>query len=99
MRNTVLRAAVLSSGPQITEAEIRQAVFTAPAQNSDGILNRTLGNGFTLQQALTEVAQHYLRKALEQAHGNKSEAAKLVGLPSYQTLTNWLKKYGLDSGT
>jgi DNA-binding NtrC family response regulator len=99
MRNTVLRAAVLSSGPQITEAEIRQAIFTAPTQNSDGILNRTLGNGFTLQQALTEVAQHYLRKALEQAHGNKSEAAKLVGLPSYQTLTNWLKKYGLDSGT
>jgi DNA-binding NtrC family response regulator len=99
MRNTLLRAAVLSSGPQITEAEIRQAIFTAPTQNSDGILNRPLGNGFTLQQALTEVAQHYLRKALEQANGNKSDAAKLVGLPSYQTLTNWLKKYGLDSGT
>src|SRR5262245_4921038 len=99
MRNTLLRAAVLSSGPQITEAEIRQAIFTAPTQNSDGILNRPLANGFTLQQALTEVAQHYLRKALEQAHGNKSEAAKLVGLPSYQTLTNWLKRYGLDSGT
>jgi DNA-binding NtrC family response regulator len=99
MRNTLLRAAVLSSAPQITEAEIRQAVFTAPAQNKDGILNRPLGNGFTLQQALTEVAQHYLRKALEKAHGNKSEAAKLVGLPSYQTLTNWLKKYDIESGT
>jgi transcriptional regulator with PAS, ATPase and Fis domain len=99
MKNTLLRAAVLSSAPQITEAEIRQAVFTAPTQYKDGILNRPLGNGFTLQQALTEVAQHYLRKALEQAHGNKSEAAKLVGLPSYQTLTNWLKKYDLDSGT
>ncbi len=99
MRNTLLRAAVLSSGSQITEAEIRQAIFTAPSQNKDGILNRPLGNGFTLQQALTEVTQHYLRKALEQAHGNKSEAAKLVGLPSYQTLTNWLKKYGVENGT
>jgi len=98
MRNTLLRAAVLSSGPQITEAEIRQAIFTAPSQNKDGILNRPLGNGFTLQQALTEVTQHYLRKALEQAHGNKSEAAKLVGLPSYQTLTNWLKKYDIEIG-
>lgn len=98
MKNTLLRAAVLSSGPRITEAEIRQAIFTTPTKNKDGILNRPLGNGFTLQQALTEVAQHYLRKALEQAHGNKSEAAKLVGLPSYQTLTNWLKKYDIEIG-
>jgi DNA-binding NtrC family response regulator len=98
MKNTLLRAAVLSSGPQITEAEIRQAIFTAPSQNKDGILNRPLGDGFTLQQAINEVAQHYLRKALEQAHGNKSEAAELVGLPSYQTFTNWLKKYGIENG-
>ncbi len=99
MKNTLLRAAVLSSGPQITEAEIRQAIFTAPTQNKDRILNRPLGNGFNLQQMLTEVAQHYLRRALEQAHDNKSEAAKLVGLPSYQTLTNWLKKYDVETGT
>lgn len=99
MKNTLLRAAVLSSGLQITEAEIRQAIFTAPAQNEDTILNRPVGNGFSLPQTLNEVAQHYLGRALEQAHGNKSEAANLVGLPSYQTLTNWLKKYGLDRGT
>ncbi|MCI0388102.1 MAG: sigma-54 dependent transcriptional regulator [Acidobacteria bacterium] len=99
MRNTLLRAAVLSSGPQISEAEIRQAIFTAPNQNKDGILNRPLGDGFTLQQTLAEVAQHYLSRALEQAHGNKSEAAKLVGLLSYQTLTNWLKKHGIENGT
>jgi DNA-binding NtrC family response regulator len=98
MRNTLLRAAVLSSSPRISEAEIRQAIFTAPSQNKDGILNRPLGGGFTLQQAINEVAQHYLRRALEQAHGNKSEAAKLVGLPSYQTLTNWLKRHNIESG-
>jgi transcriptional regulator with PAS, ATPase and Fis domain len=98
MKNTLLRAAVLSSGPQITEAEIRQAIFTAPTQNTDRILNRPLGNGFNLQQALAEVTQHYLRRALDQAHGNKSEAAKLVGLPSYQTLTNWLKRYDIEIG-
>jgi transcriptional regulator with PAS, ATPase and Fis domain len=98
MKNTLLRAAVLSSDPQITEAEIRQAIFIAPMQNKDRILNRPLSNGFSLQQMFTEIAQHYLRRALEQAHGNKSEAAKLVGLPSYQTLTNWLKKYDIDSG-
>jgi DNA-binding NtrC family response regulator len=54
MKNTLLRAAVLSSGPQITEAEIRQAIFIAPTQNKNGSLNRPLGNGFNLQQALTD---------------------------------------------
>ena len=27
----------------------------------------------------------------------KSEAAKLVGLPSYQTLTNWLDRYKVST--
>lgn len=26
-------------------------------------------------------------------HGNKTQAAALVGLASYQTLTNWLARY------
>jgi len=30
---------------------------------------------------------------MEQSRGNKTEAAKLLGLGSYQTLTNWLLKY------
>jgi len=33
---------------------------------------------------------------MEEAQGNKSKAAELVGLSSYQTLTNWLEKYGLS---
>jgi hypothetical protein len=41
---------------------------------------------------LASVARHYLRRALDEAHGNKTEAAKLVGLPSYQTLSNWLQR-------
>ena len=42
---------------------------------------------------LTEVARHYLGRAMDEAHRNKTKAAELLGLPSYQTLTNWLGKY------
>jgi DNA-binding protein Fis len=42
-----------------------------------------------------EVASHYLKRALEGSHGNKAQATKLVGLPNYQTFSNWLKKYGM----
>ena len=30
---------------------------------------------------------------LTEAGGNKTRAAELIGLPSYQTLTNWMKGY------
>ena len=35
--------------------------------------------------------------ALDEAHGNKTKAAALVGLPSYQTFTNWTKRYGVGA--
>ena len=38
-------------------------------------------------------------RALDEAHGNKSQAAALVGLPSYQTFTNWMNRYGVAPGT
>ena len=45
---------------------------------------------------MASVARHYLSRALEETGGNKSRAARLVGLPSYQTFTNWIKKYGVN---
>jgi DNA-binding protein Fis len=33
---------------------------------------------------------------MDEAAGNKTKAAELVGLPSYQTLTNWLTRYEVD---
>ena len=37
----------------------------------------------------------HIIRVLESVGGNKTRAAKLVGLPNYQTLTNWLEKYGV----
>ena len=60
------------------------------------ILDRPLGKGLRLQDLLADVARHYLVRALEETRGNKTRAARLVGLASYQTFTNWSKKYGVD---
>lgn len=98
LQNTLLRAAVLSSGDGIKEVDVRSAIFPAIAQDRDNVLTRPLGNGFDLQDLLAQVARHYLERALAEAKDNKTEAAKLVGLPSYQTLTNWLKRYGVNEG-
>ena len=42
---------------------------------------------------MAELARHYLQRALAEAAGNKTRAAELVGLPSYQTFTNWMNRY------
>jgi DNA-binding protein Fis len=68
------------------------AVTTRPE-----VLGRPLGAGFNLSELLKEVARHYLGRAMDEAHGNKTKAAELVGLPSYQTLSNWLVKYEVQS--
>ena len=96
--NTLLRAVIWSSGDAIDEEDIREALLPAPNQMQSGteILERPLKKGFNLPEIMKEVAVHYLQRGLEATHGNKTKTAELLGLPSYQTLTNWLKKYGLE---
>jgi len=98
LANTLTRAAVWSSGPTITEQDIAEALLELPklADRVDGILNRPIESGVDLPVLLEEVAKHYLHRALEATAGNKSRAANLLGLSSYQTLTNWMQKYGVN---
>jgi transcriptional regulator with PAS, ATPase and Fis domain len=97
--NTLRRAAIWSDGATITVEDVREALLPQPETLSQKVLCRPLGAGFSLPNLLTEVARHYLGRAMDESAGNKTKAAELVGLPSYQTLTNWLNRYGLQSGT
>ena len=51
-----------------------------------------------IQNEVSELVQRRINTALELSNGNKSKAAKLLGLPSYQTLTNWMIKHGVEYG-
>jgi DNA-binding NtrC family response regulator len=92
LANTLLRAVIWSRNTLISPTDIQQALLPTQTQSSEGILNRPLGKDLSLKEVLSEVARHYLVRA----NGNKVEASKLVGLPSYQTLTNWLDRYGIN---
>ncbi|MDD9981539.1 MAG: sigma-54 dependent transcriptional regulator [Gammaproteobacteria bacterium] len=94
--NTLRRAAIWSDGTTIETEDVREALLPVPRDDGDRVLDRALGNGFSLPDLLANVARHYLARAMEEAAGNKSRAAELVGLASYQTLTNWLSKYGVS---
>ena len=94
--NTLRRAAIWSDGPSISSEDVREALLPAVVPERQDMLRRPLGGGFNLPDLLREVARNYLRRAMDEAHGSKTKAAELVGLPSYQTLTNWLDRYGVD---
>jgi transcriptional regulator with GAF, ATPase, and Fis domain len=98
LQNTLQRAAVWSDGDVIEADDMRESLL--PLESRSGrngeILDRPLGQGFDLKNLIGTVAQHYLHRAMEAAHGNKTRAAELIGLPNYQTLSNWLTKYGLQ---
>lgn len=96
LMNTLQRAAIWSAGPSISAEDMREALLPPPRSSEVSLLDKPLGDGFDLQEVLELVARHYLQRALDEAGGNKTRAAQLVGLPSYQTLTNWLKKYNIE---
>ena len=91
--NTLHRATLWTPGPTIQGEDVREALLPAIDRKASGILDRPLGDGLNLLDLLASVARHYLVRALDEAQGNKTQAARLVGLASYQTFTNWLGKY------
>jgi DNA-binding NtrC family response regulator len=95
--NTLQRAAIWSDGPSISTEDAREAILPTMRSARSSILDRPLGDGLDLRAILNEVAKHYLDRAIAEAHGNKTKAAELIGMPSYQTLTNWLKRHGVQA--
>lgn len=98
LKNTLTRAAVWSFDEELGEEDIQEALFPIPpdSKGNDLILNQRLKNGINLPEILRKVKIHYLERGLEKTHGNKTKTAEILGLPNYQTLTNWLKKYDLE---
>jgi DNA-binding NtrC family response regulator len=48
-----------------------------------------------LKEEIAALARKRIRAALILCDGSKIKAAELLGAPSYQTLSNWIKQYGV----
>ena len=71
--------------------------FHIQTENGDGILHRSIDDGIDLDEIQNEVERHYLKRAMELAANNKTQAARLLGFKNYQTLDNRLKTHGLKT--
>lgn len=99
LHNTLYRAAVWSDEEIISAEAMQDAILDLglASEQHEAVLNRPIEEGVDLQGLLNEVARHYLSRALSAAHGNKAKATRILGLPNYQTLTNWIKRYGVSN--
>ena len=96
LQNTLTRAAIWSAGQTIDVKDISEAMLPVINPMNDKLLDRPLNEGVKLPNLIEKLAQHYLKRAMTEANGNKTKAAELLGLSNYQTFTNWLKKYHVN---
>jgi DNA-binding NtrC family response regulator len=109
LENVIERAMVLADGPAITRSELPaelQTPVTSPTRTrarrvpiAGGRLATRPSPTLTVDSSsydaeLSAYERHRLLDALATASGNKSEAARLLGLPR-STLVSKLKKHGL----
>lgn len=93
--NTLQRASVWSDENLIGADAMREAILAGPklGKNGEDVLNRPIDDGVLLEELMGTVASHYIKRAMAHTNSNKTRAAELLGIGSYQTLTNWIERY------
>jgi DNA-binding NtrC family response regulator len=103
LQNTLRRAAVWTPGPLIDTEDARDALLPSRSPerertlDQDPILGQAIEQGIDLNALIDQVARHYLERAMTATANNKARAARLLGFGNATTLTNWLRKHGLES--
>jgi two-component system NtrC family response regulator len=93
LRNAMERVAILCRGNIITAPDLA-FLSTAPGSGEQGTTDWTEGD---LPGAVARLEMHMIRRALQEAGGNRTEAAKRLGIHR-QLLYAKAEKYGIDGG-
>jgi DNA-binding NtrC family response regulator len=97
---TLSRLRIQANDAEVSAADARAALAVmSPADHGISILDRPLREGdFGIQQVVDEVKRHYIRRALADAGGNKSRAARLLGLSNHSVLNDWMRALEIRRG-
>ena len=96
LHNALVQAAVMTDRQVIQPADLRAAVAEMPPGANLDPLEHPLGDGFSLDDHLQAIQRHYIERAMHEADGVKTHAARLLGIASYQTLDAQLKRLGIQ---
>lgn len=95
--NTLRRVVLWADEEEISDKEMQHALLPRYQSKNSGaqILHRDISQAIDLTGIISDVAHHYLSRAMKEADGNKAKAARILGLNSATTLSNWLEKYNV----
>lgn len=96
LSNALLQAAVMSAGKTLEPHDIAAAIADLPSAKSSDVLDCPLGGDFSIKEKLEEIQAHFIRRAMAEAGGKVTKAAKLLGMPHYQTLSAQLDRMGIE---
>lgn len=94
LENVVERAMVLSDGPEIEAADVRDGL-PGPEEQLQKDVSSLPPDELSVKKHTARLEKQLIERALEVTGGNRTEAAELVDL-SYRALLYKVRDYGLD---
>ncbi len=91
LRNAMERAAVICAGDTIEEGDLPESVR---GRASSAPMTTPADDGRTFKEQIKDYELQLILKALEDAEGNQTEAAKTLGMP-LRTLVHKIRSYGI----
>ena len=96
LSNALVQASMMADGKVLKPQDIAAAVAEFPSAKVDDPMNLPLGGEFVLESHLLDIQRHFLRRAMIEADGKVTKAAKLLGYKNYQTLSAQLERLGVE---
>jgi transcriptional regulator with GAF, ATPase, and Fis domain len=87
----------MAATDELAPEDIAAAIAEVPGQVGLSLHDMPLGGGFSLDNYLGDIQRRFLTRAMDEAGGVKKKAAELLGFDNYQTLSNRLKIFDLQS--
>ncbi len=93
LENVIERIALLTEKDEITAANLPAEILNE-GRSGAPMMTELTDSGIDLEQLIVDIEKRYLLKALEKTAGNKTDAAKLLGL-TFRSFRHRLQKYGI----
>lgn len=85
----------MADGEVIRPGDVSAAIADLPGSRPGLAWDVPLGDGFRLEDHLKSIQRQFLERAMAEAGGVKTKAARLLGYENYQTLDAQLKRLGV----
>lgn len=95
--STLNRAFLWSESQTITELELSDAIINRNQSNTRQDVSLSYSDKIDIIQLTENYQKKYVEAALKASGNVKKHATQMLGLKDHQTLTNWMKRLGIQN--